>query len=1046
MRPIRLLPGMLRPLTRWTRNTVGSTWASTAGSRPYIFGTAGASCETCVWIQAAAAEYATCMGLVALSILFDLSKAYEHLRFHLLAAKANTLHFPLRLLRLLVALYKMDRAVTLDGATSAPFSPWSGAVAGCSFADLTMRIFIICALDAVKAHWPSIRPAAVVDDIQLQSIGTRGEATSTAKGATRHLLRELADAKLVVNQGKLAVISNDPAAAKDVARGCPALRQARTTAARNLGIDFNAAGSRPSARVRLGRLGRAAKQVARIRWLRDMGGKVRRLVAGGLLPTGGWGACACPPPWSHVQKLRTAAHRSLCGHTAGRSATIDLAMLSDRRRPHTIDPAYPATVDPIYMLGKALWEAWLPRGWILRVLSGSASEQTKLRRPWAKVKGPISGAVACCRRIGWTTRPGTPHLVTTRAGIQLDLLDTCPRTLQHVGRRDLEAWLLRRTRDGQSYLQDLSHEPYLVPLQKLGRAKLTETWTAVHQGTCRAVVANGLWCQDRLFQAGIVDSNACQACGAVGTGWHNLHDCPAAAWYRDGFGLLDTVRQGARKRPEWILWTHGLVADPRVWLPKPAMVAGITWGHHPPGGSFEGDCYGDGAAYDGTDDVMCRAGWGVTQIAREGPAGGRIRLTGEAFGALPGLGQAVPAAEAMAFLIYLRHAGSPPHRFHTDCAWVEASFKGGRRCCTGGQHVHADIWLEIWRCLDDIGPDQVEVRKVKAHASLTDVEMGRITAADRIGNGWADEAAKKGARCHPRDEAATRRVHLTAKMATQVGKYATSFAVQFPRYGTTPKAERAERPKQERQAKEATRTGGHQISTLAGRYRCLACGRSSHALGHLANTACCPGNRRGARRHQVWIGGADGDTAFCRRCGAYSRTHSRLLRSSCRGFASASGRRELRRLVRDAWPAGWHEVDEALKEEEESEGHEHGGCLEGQPLAAHPAGGRSAPRPAEEGPPDAAGAGSQPDDRYGGGIVDWPDFDLEVPAGAERWAHFAVEIGDWPDFEIVAPAADAPHALFEPAALEPPRAGRVPVALELSASPPDDPGASSSWQ
>eukprot|EP00959_Pyramimonas_sp_CCMP1952_P158615 3317802-Pyramimonas_sp.AAC.1 len=71
----------------------------------------------------------------------DLSKAYEHIPWALLVARARELGFDMMLLRLLIRLYALPRLVTVDGAAMGWRVPQRGAVAGCSFADLCMRIF-----------------------------------------------------------------------------------------------------------------------------------------------------------------------------------------------------------------------------------------------------------------------------------------------------------------------------------------------------------------------------------------------------------------------------------------------------------------------------------------------------------------------------------------------------------------------------------------------------------------------------------------------------------------------------------------------------------------------------------------------------------------------------------------------------------------------------------------------------------------------------------------------------------------------------------------
>eukprot|EP00959_Pyramimonas_sp_CCMP1952_P429363 8992417-Pyramimonas_sp.AAC.1 len=61
------------------------------------------------------------------------------------------------------------------------------------------------------------------------------------------------------------------------------------------------------------------------------------------------------------------------------------------------------------MLAQAAWESWISREWIARLLFAA---EAALDRPtvsiseWALVRGPISAALASCRRIGWKLGPG----------------------------------------------------------------------------------------------------------------------------------------------------------------------------------------------------------------------------------------------------------------------------------------------------------------------------------------------------------------------------------------------------------------------------------------------------------------------------------------------------------------------------------------------------------------------------------------------------------------------------------------------------------------
>ena len=73
-----------------------------------------------------------------------------------------------------------------------------------------------------------------------------------------------------------------------------------------------------------------------------------------------------------------------------------------------------------------------------------------------------------------------------------------------------------------------------------------------------------------------------------------------------------------------------------------------------------------------------------------------------------------------------------------------------KACCEEPARAHADIWRKFWAALEDFGGAEVlTVTKVKAHATQAMVDGTLVSAIDRWGNQLADEAAKKGAECHP---------------------------------------------------------------------------------------------------------------------------------------------------------------------------------------------------------------------------------------------------------------------------------------------------------
>ena len=131
---------------------------------------------------------------------------------------------------------------------------------------------------------------------------------------------------------------------------------------------------------------------------------------------------------------------------------------------------------------------------------------------------------------------------------------------------------------------------------------------------------------------------------------------------------------------------------------------------------------------------------------------------------------------------------------------------------------------------------------IKGHSRLRDVEDGAVRAVDRIGNGLADAAAKMGAKQHPQDAEAEKRIN-----ATVAWHWARTLVAQGRVGG--PGAPPARPIRRSATAmRTAARRSEHVIATLRKRYRCWGYLRSSATLRGLLQSACAPAQRP----HRSW--------------------------------------------------------------------------------------------------------------------------------------------------------------------------------------------------
>ena len=115
---------------------------------------------------------------------------------------------------------------------------------------------------------------------------------------------------------------------------------------------------------------------------------------------------------------------------------------------------------------------------------------------------------------------------------------------------------------------------------------------------------------------------------------------------------------------------------------------------------------------------------------------------------LPGLVQANQHAELVAVLLScLRDLR--PLDIRTDSEYVCKGVASFRQWGPFGWHgEHADLWNALAKELSSCSSD-VQVSWVKGHAKKIDVERGRTTEEDKLGNDGADALAVAGAKLHP---------------------------------------------------------------------------------------------------------------------------------------------------------------------------------------------------------------------------------------------------------------------------------------------------------
>ena len=112
-RPIGLFP-MIARLWMRSRTFLARGWEA-ANALPCVFGGPGMGAQRAAWVSAFTAEAARLDNNDFIQAFYDLTKAFDTVQWGLLITAAIKHGYPLLLLRLSVAAYRLKRTVCIDG-------------------------------------------------------------------------------------------------------------------------------------------------------------------------------------------------------------------------------------------------------------------------------------------------------------------------------------------------------------------------------------------------------------------------------------------------------------------------------------------------------------------------------------------------------------------------------------------------------------------------------------------------------------------------------------------------------------------------------------------------------------------------------------------------------------------------------------------------------------------------------------------------------------------------------------------------------------------
>ena len=101
--------------------------------------------------------------------------------------EAVELGYPLKVLRLSIAVYQLERVIRIGGVVSHSIRAGRGITAGSGFATAEMRLIMIRAVDAAVTLFPRVNPTLFVDDLAADMTGPSKHINQQLGGFTEHI-------------------------------------------------------------------------------------------------------------------------------------------------------------------------------------------------------------------------------------------------------------------------------------------------------------------------------------------------------------------------------------------------------------------------------------------------------------------------------------------------------------------------------------------------------------------------------------------------------------------------------------------------------------------------------------------------------------------------------------------------------------------------------------------------------------------------------------------------------------------------------------------
>ncbi len=385
-RPIGLFPLLVRVWSKVRRPLVARWEADMEATRSYLYAGSGKGAHVAAWQHAFRAETAADAGATFAALLLDLEKCFEVVPHDLLVSEAEKLGYPLPLLRLSLASYRLPRVLAADGAFSAAVYAERGIAAGSALATTELRVLLIRLLDGVRRQYPQLKLSAYVDDIAIDTTSSFTHAAGIVAEAGRALCQGLRDLRLRLSKaGKCVVISTSTAVATDVADSLAEFGVRAVDRTKNLGAGMGA-GVRRNASVQRKRWHALLLRLGRLATLLRSKISVSRLFRTGINASFTYGDDVVGVASSTLEARRRVVASAVTQTAAGRAVDATLIMADDHAR-QRLDPAFDAHAIPLVRWAEAAWCRWQSPAAMQAAITKAAAKLARAASGW-RSRGP----------------------------------------------------------------------------------------------------------------------------------------------------------------------------------------------------------------------------------------------------------------------------------------------------------------------------------------------------------------------------------------------------------------------------------------------------------------------------------------------------------------------------------------------------------------------------------------------------------------------------------------------------------------------------------